>query len=179
MRDPLLNRGARLRARRAGIGRLVRYGATSVLAFGVSEITLVVLYGRGLLGATAAALAANLAGTVPSYLLSRYWIWREAPRRRVGRQIVLYWTVSAVSIAASSIATGLVAAVVPRAAPFHVAIVAAGFLVISVVLWLAKYAVYERVVFPTRGAREATAGPAPVAGIGFAPAERPVPLPHS
>jgi putative flippase GtrA len=168
-----------LALRRAGIGRIVRYAATSVLAFGVSEVTLVVLYGHGLLGATAAALAANLAGTLPSYLLSRYWIWHDSPRRRVGRQIVLYWTVSAVTIATSSIATGLFAAAVPRSAPFHVAIVAAGFLVISVVLWLAKYVVYEHVVFPTRGEGEVKIEPAPVTGIEFHPAERPVPLPRS
>ena len=67
---------------RAGIARLARYAATSGVAFGVSEATLLILYGLNLTTATVAALIASLAGTIPSYLLSRYWIWRDAARER-------------------------------------------------------------------------------------------------
>ena len=62
------------RLRRAEIARLARYAATSGVAFAVSEATLLILYGLDLATATIAALIASLAGTVPSYLLSRYWI---------------------------------------------------------------------------------------------------------
>ena len=155
-----------LAQRRAGVARLIRYGATSVVAFGVSEVTLLVLYGTGLLGATVAALAANLAGTVPSYLMSRYWIWKEAPRKRAGRQIVRYWTISAVCIALTSLATGAIARLVPAGHPFHLAIVAIGFLVVSTFFWLAKYVVYERTIFPTPESQSTPRPAAFVAPVG-------------
>ena len=39
---------------------------TSVVAFGVSEIALVLLYGKGVAGATVCTVIVNIAGTIPS-----------------------------------------------------------------------------------------------------------------
>lgn len=146
-------------ARRVRIARLVRYAATSAVAFGVSEATLLVLYGSGAVGATVAALLANLVGTVPSYLMSRYWIWSEAPRTRVGRQVVLYWTTSAAFIAGTSFATGGVARLVPADHPYHLVLVGLGFFVVSVVFWLAKFVVYQRAIFPVPPSGDPTGDP--------------------
>ena len=66
--------------RREQIARLWRYGATSVIAFGLSEAILLILCGTGTTGATVGALIANVATTIPSYLMSRYWIWKDAER---------------------------------------------------------------------------------------------------
>jgi putative flippase GtrA len=128
--------------------RLARYGTTSVLAFGISEATLLVLYGSGAVGATVAAFIANVVATVPSYLLSRYWIWKEAPRSRVGRQIVLYWATSIACIAGTSLATGAIARLAPAGHPFHLAVAGFGFLVVSVAFWLTKFVIYQRLIFP-------------------------------
>jgi putative flippase GtrA len=119
-----------------------------VLAFGISEATLLVLYGSGAVGATMAALIANVVATVPSYLLSRYWIWKEATRTRVGRQIVLYWATSVACIAGTSVATGAIARLAPVGNPWHLAVVGLGFLIVSVVFWLTKFIIYQRVIFP-------------------------------
>jgi putative flippase GtrA len=51
--------------------KFLRYTATSVVAVVVSETTLL-LYGTSTLNATADAFIANLAGILPSYLLTRY-----------------------------------------------------------------------------------------------------------
>ncbi len=134
--------------RRVQIVRLARYSASSIVAFGVSEGVLLLLYGTGVLGATAAALVANLVGTLPSYLMSRYWIWKEAPRTRVGRQVVMYWATSFACIAGSSLATGAIANLAPPGHRFHLAIVGVGFLLVSVVFWVAKFVIYQRVIFP-------------------------------
>ncbi len=152
---------------RAQAARLVRYAATSGLAFAVSEATLLILYGSGVVGATVAALVANVAGTIPSYLMSRYWIWKEAERSRAARQVVLYWATSAVCIVLTSLATGAIAKLVPKDNPFHLAIVGVGFLVVSVVFWLGKFVVYQRIIFRTPPApgpvgTVPAAGPAPV-----------------
>lgn len=150
---------------RAHAARLLRYSATSLIALAVSESTLLVLYGTGVLNATAAALVGNLAGTVPSFLLSRYWIWREAPRNRTARQIVLYWSTSVVCIALSSIATGEIARKAPKGLYPHLLVAGSGFVAMSFILWIAKYVVYHYMIFPVRAesmdaATEAGASPA-------------------
>ncbi len=149
------------KAYRALVVKLVRYAATSGVALGVSEVTLVVLYGTGALGATAAALVANVVATVPSYLLSRYWIWSRAERTRVGRQVVLYWTTSAVSIALLSLSTGQVANLAPAGHPFHLLVVAVAFPLLNLFFWVAKFFVYQRVIFLERGRATTAQGDAP------------------
>ena len=74
-----------------------------MIAFAVSEITLLFLYGFHVMGATLAAVVANLVATVPSYLMSRYWIWSASPRARVGRQVVMYWTTSLLCITGTKV----------------------------------------------------------------------------
>ncbi len=135
-------------SRRASIVRLARYSATSVVAFAVSEFTLLALYGWDVTGATAAAVVASLAGTVPSYLMSRYWIWSEAPRARVGRQVAMYWATSILCIAGTSLATGAIARLAPSGQRFHLVVAGAGFLVVNIVFWLVKFEVYQRIIFP-------------------------------
>lgn len=142
---------------RAGIVRLARYATTSGIAFGVSEATLLLLYGFDLTTATVAALIANLAGTVPSYLLSRYWIWKDAGRERVVRQVILYWAVSITCIAVTSLLTGALASLAPAGHPFHLMVVAIGFPVITLTFWLIKYVLYQRVIFPMSGAPQTPA----------------------
>lgn len=142
---------ARLRAvwqdRRHQFALVARYAITSVVAFGVSEASLLLLYGRGVAGATVCAVIANLVGTIPSYLLSRYWIWKDADRRRAGRQVVLYWTTSFVFIALTSLSTGGIAKLAPAGHTMHVEVVALAFPAVTVLFWIAKLFVYQQVVF--------------------------------
>jgi len=109
---------------------------------------LLVLYGSGTLNATTHAFLANLAGTVPSYLLSRYWIWREASRSRVGRQVVLYWLTSLLCMVITSFTAGGLARIAPDGRALHLVVVGIGFFAVSLVLWVAKFLVYEHVIFP-------------------------------
>jgi putative flippase GtrA len=106
-----------------------------------------VLYGGNVTGATTAAIVANLAGTVPSYLMSRYWIWSEAPRARVGRQVAMYWTTSIICIGGTSLATGAIATLAPSGQRFHLAVVGVGFLLVNIVFWFLKFEVYQRLIF--------------------------------
>jgi len=130
----------------ATVRRVARYFLTSVAALAISEITLLALVDARL-QPTVAALLANLAGALPSYLLSRYWIWAEADRRRPLRQIVLYWVVSVVSMGISSVATGELARLAPASRLAHLVVVGTIFLGVSFVLWVAKYLVYEAAIF--------------------------------
>jgi putative flippase GtrA len=155
-------------SRYARYTRLARYASTSVVAFGVSEATLLVLYGTGTANPTVAATLANLVGTVPSYLMSRYWIWKDAPRSRLGRQMVLYWAVSIVCMLLIGLATGAVAKLSPTGHPFHLELVALGFLVVNAVFWLAKYLLYQRVIFSVRHGGPDEIVPEPIGDSGEA-----------
>jgi len=152
--------------------RLWRYVLTSAVATLVSETALLVLYGTGVLDAAVAAVVANLAGTLPSYLMSRYWIWPEADRRRVGRQVVLYWAVSVVSLVVSSTVTGVAADEAPAGRLAHLLVVAIAYVATYGVLWLAKFAVYQLVLF-----RPVPVAPQGAVDVGSAsPAGRPASL---
>ncbi|MGC1184580.1 MAG: GtrA family protein [Candidatus Dormiibacterota bacterium] len=134
---------------RPRVGKLLRYAVTSGVATGVSEVTLLALYASGFLGASGSAIVANLAGSVPSYLLSRYWIWPDAERSGAARQMGLYWVTSAVSLVLSTAATSLAAAHSPAGHGVHVIVVGAAYIAAYAVLWVAKFLVYQRLIFRT------------------------------
>jgi putative flippase GtrA len=139
--------------------KLLRYALTSGVATGVSEVTLLALYASGFLGATGSAVLANLVGSVPSYLLSRYWIWPEADRSGAARQMGLYWFTSVVSLVFSTAGTSLAGAHAPAGHTAHVIMVGAAHIGTVAVLWVAKFLVYQRFIF-SRSAVTETAGTA-------------------
>ncbi len=129
---------------------MLRYALTSGLTTGISEATLLALYATGFLGATGAAVMANLAGTVPSYLLSRYWIWPEADRSGAARQMGLYWATSAISLVVSTAGTSMAGAHAPAGHIAHVIVVGSAYIGTVAVLWVAKFIVYQRFIFRSR-----------------------------
>jgi putative flippase GtrA len=131
---------------RSNLGKILRYGATSVLCLGISEATLLVLVDLKI-NAALAAVIANVAGVLPSYLLSRYWIWKRADRHRVARQVALYWGTSFAAILVTSAATDQVASHAPNGL-LHLPFIGVGYLLISAVLWVSKFVLYQRVIFP-------------------------------
>lgn len=137
---------------RPRLWRLVRYAATSGLSTVLSEVTLVSLIATGA-GATTAALLANVAGSVPSYLLSRYWIWPEAPRDRVARQVSIYWVTSLVSTVLSTGVTKLVAVEVPLHGTERDVVLGAAYLATYAALWLVKFVAYHRWLFSPAASR--------------------------
>jgi putative flippase GtrA len=128
-------------------GRLIRYGATSGVSTVMSEAMLIGLTATATLGATSSALLANLVASVPSYLLSRYWIWPDAGRDRVGRQVTLYWTTSIISTVLSTVVTKVVAANISMHGTPRALVLGAAFLGTYGALWFAKYVVYHRWLF--------------------------------
>ena len=80
--------------------------------------------------------------------MSRYWIWREAARERVLRQVILYWIVSISCIALTSLLTGALASLAPAGHPFHLLVVAIGYPIVMLTFWLIKFVIYQRIIFP-------------------------------
>jgi len=133
--------------RHPGLRRWWRYALTSVVATLVSETTLLLVYGSGLLTASVAAIVASLAGTAPSYAMSRYWIWPEADRRRPVRQALAYWCISLACMAVASAATGWAAAHAQTGRLAHLVVVGAAYLVVYGLLWMVKFLLYQAWLF--------------------------------
>jgi hypothetical protein len=89
--------------------------------------------------------------------MSRYWVWKDATRTRVGRQVVLYWLTSFACIVLTSLATGAIARLAPAGHPFHLAVVAIGFPIVTVVFWVAKLVLYHFFIFPKSEPEQALA----------------------
>ncbi len=130
--------------------RFWRYGITSGVATVVSELTLLGLYADHLFGASGSAILANLASSVPSYLMSRYWIWPEADRAGAARQMGLYWATSLASLVVSTAGTSLAAAHAPSGHLAHVVVVGVAYIGTYALLWVAKYVVYQKLIFRRR-----------------------------
>ena len=141
---------SRRRSSRLGI-RMGRYALGSVVAVVSSEVAFVACYGTGRLGTTASSAVAFVAGAIPNYLLNRFWAWGRGGRRvRVGREVVLYVVVSLLSFGASALATGWANGVAPDLTTSHAqatALVAGAYLATYGVLFVAKFIVYQLVIF--------------------------------
>ncbi|MDA8330236.1 MAG: hypothetical protein M0027_03335 [Candidatus Dormibacteraeota bacterium] len=129
------------------LGRVLRYAGTSVASTVASELVLLALFGFHLATAAEAAVAATVVGGMLSYLLSRYWIWAEADRRRPGRQFVFYWGITILGLLASTWVTSEAAAHIAGQGPGRTALVGLAYLGTYAVLWVLKFGLYQRVLF--------------------------------
>lgn len=145
---------------RGRLRRIVRYASTSVISTIISETVLLSLFANHVLGAISSALLATVAGTLPSYFLSRYWIWPEADRKRPARQVTAYWVISFVALAVSSGATGIAARLAPHHGATRDIVVGTVYLGTYGLLWLGRFIVYQRFVFLAHSDRRAVAGAA-------------------
>lgn len=134
-------------------GRATRYTAGSVVAVVVSEIAFAACYGAGT-GSTVASVVAFFAGAVPNWVLNRRWAWGRRGRVRFGREVVGYALTSAVSLLASVAATGWASRSVhhvTQSGALRVLLVTISYLATYGVLFVAKFALYELVIFAERG----------------------------
>lgn len=87
--------------------RLARFTVASAIATGISQLVLLTVYWVGLTDAAAASTLAFLAGSVPHFLMVRYWAWRGTDPGRLRNQLTTYFTVTLVGGIASIALTTL------------------------------------------------------------------------
>ena len=124
--------------------RLARFTVASAVATGISQIVLLVVYGWTDVDATAASTIAFLAGSAPHFLLVRYWAW---PPGKLRSQLTTYLTVTLIggiaSIALTTAAEKLVLPLLPSG--WHPVALTLGYLAASGPVFVAKFAVFDRV----------------------------------
>jgi putative flippase GtrA len=142
----MLSRG---RASRLWV-RFGRYSIGSAIALGCSELAFVLCFGPAGSGATIAAVVAFVAGAIPNYLINRFWAWGGRERLRQARETVLYVVVILasllISIGASDLADRVTKSVT-RGHTAETALVSLAYLGTQGVLFLVKFALFQKVVF--------------------------------
>lgn len=128
--------------------KLSRYLMGSVICTVVSFVVLTLVYGVfRWWTAVPSAVFANGVATIPSYYLNRNWAWGKTGRSRVWREMLPFWVTSAVGIALSMGAAALARQYSLDHHLHHLAstvVVDGANLLTFVVLWVAKYLVFNR-----------------------------------
>jgi putative flippase GtrA len=84
--------------------KVIRFTAVSVISTAVSFASIAVLYGLRIIpGVMWSTLAGNLIATVPAYHLNRSWTWGKKGRSHIRREIIPFWSMSALGIAVSQL----------------------------------------------------------------------------
>ena len=159
-----LGRMAGLRGRPL-VRRFAGYGLGSVVAAGTSEIAFVIAYAFLHAGTVGASLAGFVGGAIPNYILNRRWAWQDRTGRSRRSEIMLYAAVSLVSFLISVAATKSAEQWAKHLTPdktWRVLVIALAYLTASGIVFVAKFVVYDLVVF-TKGPSDPGPGVSPSA----------------
>jgi putative flippase GtrA len=91
-------------------GRVLRYGAGSVVATVCSQTTFLLLYGPAGASTTVSSILAWLAGAIPNYWLNRSWTWGQRGRPSFRREVLPYAAIVLGTLVVAIVATAAAAA---------------------------------------------------------------------
>ena len=139
--------------RRTPLGsKITRYTRGSVIAAATSAVVFALLYVMGV-GTTACSVAAFVAGAIPNWILNRRWAWQVRGRIAIGREVLAYVIVSALTLVATTEATAFTQRQVQSIPAHHgirVLLVTASYLAVFAILFVARFAVYDKWIFSGR-----------------------------
>jgi len=143
--------------------KTLRYLLASVVAVAVNQVTLAMTF--GILGWTAlvANLVATAVATVPTYVLNRSWVWGRTGRSHLLREVLPFGVLAVLGLVLSSVtASGAehVATAVSDRRSVQTVIVMAATLLTFGILWVLRFAILDKLLFPT--VAEAAPAQAPV-----------------
>jgi putative flippase GtrA len=124
----------------------------SIVAFGLSNLFFALFYWAGE-DTTICSIAGFLGGAVPNWILNRRWAWQQSGRPPA-KQVITYALVSAVVVVSTALATHQTNAWVIHHVENHhglrLLIVTGSYVLMQVLLFVAKFAIYEFWVFSDR-----------------------------
>jgi putative flippase GtrA len=131
--------------------RLARFTIASAIATGLSQVVLLLVYSWTDVDAAAASTIAFLAGSVPHFLMVRYWAW---PQGKLRAQLATYLTVTVLGgIASIGLTTLAEVTVLPLLSDgWQPVVLTLSYLAASGPVFLAKFAIFDR-VFAARAER--------------------------
>jgi putative flippase GtrA len=132
--------------------KMTKYALSSVIAFLLSVIAFPFVYWADGGLTTLASVVAFFAAAIPNWIMNRRWAWQQtgrAPRK----QMISYAAVSAVVLVVTAYATGRTNYWVKNDAQIQnhhglrLLVVEGSFVLITVILFFVKFAIYEYVIF--------------------------------
>ncbi len=147
--------------------KMTKYALSSVIAFLLSILTFALCYVVFGGKTTAASVIAFFSAAIPNWIMNRRWAWQQTGRAPV-KQILSYAAVSVFVLLVTSLATGRTNYWVKHHSGIEnhhglrVLVVTGSFVLITVVLFFAKFAIYEFLIFKNRdsgAAGESTVNP--------------------
>ncbi|MCT2587444.1 GtrA family protein [Actinophytocola gossypii] len=128
--------------------RFARFTVASAIATGISQVVLLTVYWVGWSeDAAAASTIAFLAGSVPHFLMVRYWAWRDTDPGRLRHQLTTYFTVTLISgMASIGLTTVAEQAFLPLVSDqgWRAVMLVASYLAASGPVFLVKFALFDR-----------------------------------
>jgi putative flippase GtrA len=132
--------------------KMTKYALSSVIAFLLSVIAFPFVYWIDGGMTTIASIVAFFAAAIPNWLMNRRWAWQQTGRAPV-KQMVSYAAVSAFVLFITALTTGRTNYWIKHDAHIQdhhglrLLIVEGSFVLITVILFFAKFAIYEFVIF--------------------------------
>ena len=123
-------------------GKALRYITVSVIGTVSTQLLLWVMHGKLEWSAVASNVAAVTITSVPSYLLSRYWVWGKNDRNRFWGEVVPFWGMTLLGLILSTIFVAIASQWSDSTVVVSLANLA-GF----GVLWVAKFLILDEVLF--------------------------------
>jgi putative flippase GtrA len=123
--------------------KLLRYGAASAFNVVVSQA---LLYGaQTVLGwsAVPSNVTAVMIGTIPAYLIARYWVWQKRGKNHLMREVVPFWALTLTGFALSTLAVWFV----EQQWDPHPLIINLTSLTAYGFVWVAKFVILDRLLF--------------------------------
>ncbi|KAA5831242.1 GtrA family protein [Saccharopolyspora hirsuta] len=131
---------------------LSRFAAASAVATAISQVVFLVVYALGA-APVAATITAWLAGAIPNFTLNRR-TWGSTGRAGLRGEILRYAVISVTTALLAALAThnaeALAQALFPDARSAQVAVVWGAFLGTYAVMFVLKFFLVDRLVFPDR-----------------------------
>ena len=154
------------------VHRFIRYSMVSGVAIVISQTVIVICAGlfhfSGILSNTLGAIAA----TPASYELNRKWAWGKSGKSHMWREVVPFWSLTVIGFLGSTGTVQLADSMTTShgvTGPWRVVAIMGASLFAYGVVWIAKFVIFNKLVFVTRpvageaatGTRQAAGGPSP------------------
>lgn len=148
----------------AGGRKAIRYSFTSAVAVVVSEAAFVLSFGvLHLFASRGSSILATALGALPSYYMNRHWTWGKSGRSHLFKEVVPFWALALVGLAFSTWSADFAsshAALVTSNPAGRVVVVSVAYIAGFGILWIAKFAVLNKVLFADRQQGD-TSAPSP------------------
>jgi len=129
--------------------KLFRYTMVSVISTGVSVAVLALVFGVfHIWGEVGSTVFANAVASVPSYFLTRNWVWGKTGRSHLFKEIIPFWAMSALGVTFSIFGAAAAKHLGNRLGLSHfeqTILVELANLASFAIFWVAKFLVFNRI----------------------------------